>query len=805
MNVSSQLLWWCPLQVTVLAALALGIDALIARRRPAAGALVAATALVAVVGLTAGALSPWPSWHSTWDRLPWRQVTVASDSAPDDATTDPSLRSRLPEVTDEDAGDGLPRTRPLNVPPPKESFLARSWKVVAGNGATLAALLYLAGVGAMAVRFCLGLAAVRGYRRGSRLLRDRRLAGLLDLVREQLGESQEIEIRESDQLSTPATIGWRRPILLLPRDWPEWTDDECRAVLAHEVEHIRRRDFSSWIVAQFGVALHFYHPLVHWLAARLRLKQELAADAAAARVVGGQRKYVETLAAMALRQSDALVAWPARAFLPTSKTFLRRIEMLHQSKSLRSDVSRPLLFLTVTAVAVAALVAAGIRGSAAGDGQAAGLVASLDTPDANQPKTPVAISPERSRQAMNNLKMLALAMHNYHDKHKHFPPAVVMGPDGKTPHSWRVELLPFLDAEKLFREYRENEPWDSPINAKVLRHMPDVFRSPFDAANSTDSSYYVFTGPGTIFDGPNGTPISSITDGTSNTLLVVESERNIPWTKPEDIPFDPNKPLPTLGGYVEGRFLAALADGSARRFETDKIKDLLKALIMRNDGTVIDWSQVGLVPAPHPVGRATPLAATDKPGRTRENLKTLGLVMHNYHDVHRHFPPAVVMGPDGKTPHSWRVEVLPYLDQKPLYDQYRLNEPWDSPANQKVLAQMPDWFRSPYDDPKSPNSGFYALVGAGTIFEGTEGIKIRDITDGTSNTIMIVESKRNIPWTKPEDIPFDADKPLPELGGFVEGKFAAVMADGAFRLFDTEQIKDKLKWLIRRNDGQVIQ
>jgi beta-lactamase regulating signal transducer with metallopeptidase domain len=603
MNVSSQLLWWCPLQVTVLAALALGIDALIARRRPAAGALVAATALVAVVGLTAGALSPWPSWHSTWDRLPWRQVTVASDSAPDDATTDPSLRSRLPEVTDEDAGDGLPRTRPLNVPPPKESFLARSWKVVAGNGATLAALLYLAGVGAMAVRFCLGLAAVRGYRRGSRLLRDRRLAGLLDLVREQLGESREIEIRESDQLSTPATIGWRRPILLLPRDWPEWTDDECRAVLAHEVEHIRRRDFSSWIVAQFGVALHFYHPLVHWLAARLRLKQELAADAAAARVVGGQRKYVETLAAMALRQSDALVAWPARAFLPTSKTFLRRIEMLHQSKSLRSDVSRPLLFLTVTAVAVAALVAAGIRGSAAGDGQAAGLVASLDTPDANQPKTPVAISPERSRQAMNNLKMLALAMHNYHDKHKHFPPAVVMGPDGKTPHSWRVELLPFLDAEKLFREYRENEPWDSPINAKVLRHMPDVFRSPFDAANSTDSSYYVFTGPGTIFDGPNGTPISSITDGTSNTLLVVESERNIPWTKPEDIPFDPNKPLPTLGGYVEGRFLAALADGSARRFETDKIKDLLKALIMRNDGTVIDWSQVGLVPA-QPTNRA---------------------------------------------------------------------------------------------------------------------------------------------------------------------------------------------------------
>jgi len=478
--------------------------------------------------------------------------------------------------------------------------------------------------------------------------------------------------------------------------------------------------------------------------------------------------------------------------------------MLHRSTSLRSDVSRPLFFLTVAAVAVAAVCAAGLRGSAAGDEQAAGLVVSLDTPDNNQPKPPATISPERSRQAMNNLKMLALAMHNYHDKHKHFPPAVVMGPDGKTPHSWRVELLPFLGAEKLFREYRENESWDSPINAKVLSHMPDVFRSPFDDAKSTNSGYYVFTGPGSIFDGPSGTPISKITDGTSDTLLIVESKQNIPWTKPEDIPFDADQPLPKLGGFIEGQLFAAIADGSAHRFDADKLKDQLKWLVMRNDGHRVEWDKLGFARTANPVRRARP-APGDKAGYNREYLKQLALAMHIYHDVHRHFPPAVVMGPDGKTPHSWRVEVLPYLDQKPLYDQYRLNEPWDSPANQKVLAQMPDMFRSPYDDPKSPNSGFYALVGAGTIFEGTGGIRIRDITDGTSNTLMIVEAKRNIPWTKPEDIPFDADKPLPELGGFVEGKFGAVMADGAFRLFDTEQVKQQLKWLILRNDGHPIE
>ena len=161
--------------------------------------------------------------------------------------------------------------------------------------------------------------------------------------------------------------------------------------------------------------------------------------------------------------------------------------------------------------------------------------------------------------------------------------------------------------------------------------------------------------------------------------------------------------------------------------------------------------------------------------------------MHNYHDAHRHFPPAVVMGPDGKTPHSWRVELLPYLDAKALYDRYRMNEPWDSPDNQKILAEMPAAFRSRFDDPKSTNSAYFVLVGPGTIFEGTEGIRIREITDGTSNTIMIVEAKRNIPWTKPEDIPFDPEKPLPELGGYIDGKFGTTFADGSYRLIDKER------------------
>ncbi|HXY36809.1 MAG TPA: DUF1559 domain-containing protein [Planctomycetaceae bacterium] len=188
---------------------------------------------------------------------------------------------------------------------------------------------------------------------------------------------------------------------------------------------------------------------------------------------------------------------------------------------------------------------------------------------------------------------------------------------------------------------------------------------------------------------------------------------------------------------------------------------------------------------------------------SQNKLKQLALAMHNYHDLHGHFPPAVVLGPDAKTPHSWRVELLPFLDEQRLYDQYRQNEPWDSPHNKLILRQMPEVFRSPFADVKSTNSCYYALVGRGTIFEGTKGIRIQEITDGTTRTLMFVEAKREIPWTKPADIPFDPEKPVPQLGGFVKGRFAAACADASAHIFRFEDFKgNDLKWAIMRNDGR---
>ena len=121
--------------------------------------------------------------------------------------------------------------------------------------------------------------------------------------------------------------------------------------------------------------------------------------------------------------------------------------------------------------------------------------------------------------------------------------------------------------------------------------------------------------------------------------------------------------------------------------------------IDRNDAPVAALNEArpalrnGSPSASSMVGSSTQSAGAPSPVLgTEEKLQQIVLGLYGYEFAHEHFPPAVVIGPDGKTPHSWRVEILPYLHRKDLFEQYRLDEPWDSPANKKVLDQIPDVF-----------------------------------------------------------------------------------------------------------------
>jgi RNA polymerase sigma factor (sigma-70 family) len=196
-------------------------------------------------------------------------------------------------------------------------------------------------------------------------------------------------------------------------------------------------------------------------------------------------------------------------------------------------------------------------------------------------------------QSANNLKQIALAMHNYHDAYKHLPPAAITDKDGVPLLSWRVAILPFVEGEALYKQFHLNEPWDSDHNKKLLEKMPRLYEPANVKTKEKYVTYYkVFTGKSTPFEDPNGNRIADITDGTSNTVLVVEGDGPVPWTKPEELPFDPDKALPKLGGMFTEGFNAAFCDGSVHFISHRAREKVLRALITRNGGEVINFKDL---------------------------------------------------------------------------------------------------------------------------------------------------------------------------------------------------------------------
>jgi hypothetical protein len=166
-------------------------------------------------------------------------------------------------------------------------------------------------------------------------------------------------------------------------------------------------------------------------------------------------------------------------------------------------------------------------------------------------------------------------------------PGVAAGPPpAKALLSWRVELLRYLGEEKLYHKFHPDEPWDSPHNKKLLAKMPKVYAPPGVKTKQPGLTYYqVFVGPHAGFEEHAALVMNSMfLDGTSNTFLVVEAGKPVPWTKPADLDYSPDKPLPPLGGIFSGVFNAAMADGTVYPLRSAGNPDEIRRGITRDDG-----------------------------------------------------------------------------------------------------------------------------------------------------------------------------------------------------------------------------
>ena len=196
-------------------------------------------------------------------------------------------------------------------------------------------------------------------------------------------------------------------------------------------------------------------------------------------------------------------------------------------------------------------------------------------------------------------------------------------------------------------------------------------------------------------------------------------------------------------------------------------------------------------------------AQAAKNTRKKNDLKQIGLAFHNFHDTFNAFP-AAGHAPMRKDGLSWRVHLLPYLDQAPLYNKFKLDEPWDSETNKALIEQMPEIFKS--DGVTEPGqTSIHVFTGPGAPFAEDQAPRIVSFTDGTSNTILVVRAGPDTAaiWTKPGGLDLDPENPLKSVGQ-IGDVFYALFADGSVRAISKTIDAKILRRLIQSADGEAL-
>ncbi len=246
-----------------------------------------------------------------------------------------------------------------------------------------------------------------------------------------------------------------------------------------------------------------------------------------------------------------------------------------------------------------------------------------------------------------------------------------------------------------------------------------------------------------------------------------------------------------IGNYLEANFQPKL-EGNSIIFDADGQQNAQ----MSNVATI--GVLVGmLLPAVQQVREAA------RRTQSMNNLRQIALATLNYESAYQKFPTNIV-DKDGNPLLSWRVAILPFIEENELYDQFHLDEPWDSEHNIQLLPMMPQSFQSP-NVPLADRTVYLGFDGQGTIF-GKDKITFANIPDGSSNTILAVEANMDeaVEWSRPKDIPFSPERDVREVGEVRPGGFLAVFCDGSVHFLQASIDQETLNNLIQRNDGNIV-
>ena len=216
----------------------------------------------------------------------------------------------------------------------------------------------------------------------------------------------------------------------------------------------------------------------------------------------------------------------------------------------------------------------------------AGVVA-LPAPAADDPPTRKELA-----ASQHNLKRIALGVIDFCDANRSRLPTDIADKDAEPLLSWRVTILPYIGEEKLYKQFKLDEPWDSDTNKKLIEKMPKIYAPVRVKAKAGETFYQTFSGEDALF-GPKNKPLfpASIPDGTSQTAMVVEAGEPVIWSQPVDLPFDEKKPLPKLGGLFDGNFHVVMCDGSVKFLKKNPDEKWMKLVVMPADGSVIDFDK----------------------------------------------------------------------------------------------------------------------------------------------------------------------------------------------------------------------